>query len=215
METAIMNNAPENTSNAHHWDSIFASKGQDVSWWQAEDDLWLDVVMPLLHDKTTHIADIGSGTSLFLESLGHKGFTNLTAVDISHEALTALHNRASHVGVTINTITSDISQLLAPHPIDVWHDRAVFHFMNTPAAQLAYKNSLLRNTAVGSLAVISTFSENGPLQCSGLDVARWGANDLANFFAPEFVAINSGTRNHTTPWDSEQNFTWIQLKRVI
>ena len=214
MEAAIMNNAPDNMSTATHWDSIYAAKGQDVSWWQGEQDLWLDLVTPLLQDKESHIADIGSGTSLLLESLGHMGFTNLTAIDISQEALTRLQERAAQSDVTIKTITTDIANLNVPDPIDLWHDRAVFHFMNTPATQTAYKKSLLRNIASNGNVVIATFSDAGPLQCSGLDVSRWSATALAEFFAPEFVEIGSGTRDHTTPWGSVQNFTWIQLKRV-
>lgn len=201
------------TNQTEHWDSIFASKAQDVSWWQDGEQLWLDLVQPLIADHDAHIADIGSGTSLLLETLAQRGFLNLSAIDISHEALDRLQQRAHDAGVHIKSYISDIADLQVSELFDVWHDRAVFHFMNTLDAQQAYKASLIRNLSDDGHVVIATFSKDGPLQCSGLDVAQWNANELTDFFAPEFSIVSSGNRDHSTPWGSVQNFTWVQLKR--
>jgi hypothetical protein len=208
LEATIMSSPLE------HWNSIFEVKQHDVSWWQDTDQLWLDLIQPLISAPSDHIVDVGAGTSLLLETLAKNGQTHLTAVDISQIALDKLQKRAGDQGFTIETTQSDMSNLQLKSPADIWHDRAVFHFMTTTESQSAYKQSLLNNLAIGGRAAIATFALDGPEQCSGLDVQRWDADGLQDFFGPELEMISHGSRQHVTPWDSNQSFVWVQLRRT-
>lgn len=196
-----------------YWDSIHESKGHDVSWWQTADQLWMDVVEST---GLTHggVVDVGAGQSEFLIAMHTRGFQPLYANDISASALSELKKQAATEGVTLFAFAGDVTALELPETVELWHDRAVFHFFVEEENQLAYKAALSRNTHIGSFAIISTFSPRGPETCSGLPVQRWSADELVAFFGTSWELTNSTVREHHTPWDSAQEFTTVVLQRI-
>jgi hypothetical protein len=196
-----------------YWDKIHSEKGHDVSWWQDEESLWLDVLQQTQLTSGS-VADIGAGTSVFLKAVGRIGFSPLFANDISASALNLLRVQMGDATAPVYFFAASATDVNFPEPVDIWHDRAVFHFLTETSDQVAYKQALLRNTFAGSFAIIATFSANGPETCSGLPIQRWSIEELNSFFGPEFTPIWSDTRVHTTPWGSAQEFSIVVLQRA-
>lgn len=196
-----------------YWDGIHQSKGHDVSWWQSEDQLWLDLIDEC-GVTSGSVADIGAGTSVFLASMAKRGYGPLFANDISAAALSELKRQMQDVDVDTYFFAIDATELSLPEPVDIWHDRAVFHFLTSTEQQTSYRRSLLRNTYSGSAVIIATFSPNGPDTCSGLAVQRWTTGELADFLGNDFTVIAQHTRIHTTPWQATQEFSILIARRV-
>ena len=196
-----------------HWENIHATKLNDVSWWQDPEDLWLDL---LNHCNTTfaHGAiDVGAGSSFFIDALAERGIRPLHINDLSATALKVIQDRASRERIAVTPHVGSVLELKLENPVDLWHDRAVFHFLTTPEDQHLYKQSLLRNTTANANFILATFAPQGPTSCSGLDIVRWSSTEIANFFAPEFEVVFSEEREHTTPWGGTQLFTVAVMRR--
>lgn len=208
----MVNAWPMTNAGGEYWDNIHQGKGHDVSWWQEESALWLDLI-----DETGvtsgSVADIGAGTSVFLEAMAKRGFSPLFANDISASALSDLKTQMKDVSSNVYFFAVSATDLALPEPVDIWHDRAVFHFLTETADQSAYRDSLLRNTYSGSAVVIATFSPNGPETCSGLAVQRWSTAELEAFLGEEFRTFATHTRIHTTPWGATQEFSIVVAGR--
>ena len=200
------------TQSSSYWDHIHQAKGHDVSWWQDENALLMDLI-----DETRvtsgSVVDIGAGTSIFLAAMARRGFGPLFANDISAAALSELKTQMANVDVDTYFFPISATDLELPEQVEIWHDRAVFHFLTESGDQAAYHRALLRNTYPGSAIVIATFSPNGPDTCSGLPVRRWSAEELITFLGERFVEISRHTRVHTTPWQATQEFTIVVAKR--
>ena len=196
-----------------YWDGIHQSKGHDVSWWQSEEELWLDLIDEC-GVTSGSVADIGAGTSVFLAAMAKRGYGPLFANDISAAALSELKKQMHDVSAHTYFFAIDAIDLTLPEPVDIWHDRAVFHFLTTPEQQSAYRQSVLRNTYSGSVVIIATFSENGPDTCSGLPVQRWSTRQLADFLGTDFTVKAQHTRIHATPWQATQEFSILVARRV-
>lgn len=193
---------------ASHWESVHLTKGADVSWWQPADEVWIDLVDDLALDPTAPVVDVGSGSSMFVDALVGAGFQDVTAVDVSAAALASLGSR---VGDRAHLVVSDVLGFVSPEPVDLWHDRAVFHFLVERADQVRYANNLHASLASRGYAIIATFAPDGPETCSGLPVQRWAAADIAD--ALDLTLVRSEHRIHTTPWQSTQPFTIAVLRR--
>ena len=153
------------------------------------------------------IIDIGSGATSLLPALLTAGYHNLTALDISEAALavsqTQLGDRASQV----NWVVADVrSAPLPSDTYDLWHDRAVFHFLTDPLDRAAYVNTLRKALKPAATVIIATFAEDGPEQCSGLNVMRYRADTLSAALGDDFTLIEDVRETHHTPWDSVQQF---------
>jgi SAM-dependent methyltransferase len=200
------------TQSGSYWDDIHQEKGHDVSWWQDENALWMDLV-----DETGiargSVVDIGAGTSIFLASMARRGFGPLYANDISAAALSELRKQMIEVEADTYFFPVSVTELELPEQVEIWHDRAVFHFLTEPADQAAYHRALIKNTYPGSAVIIATFSPNGPETCSGLPVQRWSPEDLVEFLGDQFTPLAKHTRVHTTPWGATQEFTIVIAKR--
>jgi SAM-dependent methyltransferase len=158
------------------------------------------------------VVSVGAGDSLLIADLVAHGYTDLIAVDISAEALERLVERLGPLVLT--TIVADVRRLALPRPVDVWHDRAVFHFLTETDDRRDYVARATEAVRPGGHVVIATFALDGPEQCSGLPVARYDADLLAAEFAPAFELTESSTDTHTTPWGSTQSFQHAVLRRV-
>ena len=190
-----------------HWEQVHATKGQDVSWWQGEQDLWVDLITDLDPEPNDPIVDIGSGSSMLLDSLHARGFRDLTAVDVSESALDAL---AGRLGDAVTLVQCDAVDFHPSEPVRVWHDRAVFHFLTDPSDQQAYREHLHAGLRPDGFAVICTFAPDGPQTCSGLPVQRYAPEDLARTL--DLTLVREDRRIHTTPWQSQQPFTIAVLR---
>lgn len=195
-----------------HWETVHSTKPVDgVSWWQPQDELWLDLIDDLHLAPEDLILDIGSGSSLLVDALLARGHLRLGAVDVSSSALERIRERVGHrQGVVL--IASDVRTLRIEAPAALWHDRAVFHFLTDPADRQAYAQSLRSALAPGGHVIVATFAPDGPETCSGLPVQRYDAESLVSalgFRSRDLV--RSENRVHTTPWGTSQPFTVVVL----
>ena len=192
---------------SQHWVTVHSTKGTDVSWWQPADELWIDLVDALGLDPTAPVVDVGSGSSLFVDALVDAGFQDVTAVDVSSAALDSMRSR---LGDLARYVVSDVRDFRSARPVALWHDRAVFHFLVDSADQQVYAGNLRASLADDGQAIIATFAPDGPESCSGLPVARWSANELAEVLG--LTLVRQDRRIHTTPWGTTQPFTIAVLQ---
>jgi len=196
---------------AHYWDAIYRSKdSSELSWSQPVPSISLELVGA--REGRTSIIDVGAGNSRLVDHLIDDGWNNITLVDLSEAALKETCSRLGERCVGINLVTGDICSLRASRPFDVWHDRAVFHFLSG-SERVRYVEVASAAVQTGGQLVIGAFGPEGPPQCSGLPVTRYSAEGLAAIFQPQFELIRSLTEVHETPWGVAQTFTWVILER--
>ncbi len=198
---------------SEHWQEVHRSKFEDVSWWQNSEDIWLDLFLDLNLASTAEIIDVGAGASLLIDSLSGEGFANLSALDISDSAIERLRVRTGEISPPVHFYVGNVLNFEANQLFDVWHDRAVFHFLTTESEQTQYLESLLKNLRPDGLFILATFALYGPDQCSGLPVARHNLASLVSVFGGHFEVVDSGSRIHRTPWGSIQPFTIARFRR--
>lgn len=158
--------------------------------------------------------DVGGGASRLVDCLLDSGYTGVMVADISEAALALARERLGARGGDVTWLVADARHLRLPEPVDVWHDRAVFHFLTAEADRQAYLDSLLAGLRAGGHAVIATFGLGGPERCSGLPVERYDAARLSEFLGPEFELVESMVRQHVTPGGTMQEFTYVVFRRL-
>ena len=194
------------------WESAYGDKSEsERSWTQPVPVDSLAIIDSMDLDTAAAVIDIGGGASYLVDNLVSRGFTDVTLLDISENALAQSRSRN---GASVRYVAADITQWEPERPYALWHDRAVFHFLTTQEQQDDYCRVLADATTAGSHAVIATFAPDGPEMCSGLPVKRWSAEDLAARFEKDFSVESHSRSEHTTPWGSVQPFTFVQLLRV-
>ncbi len=192
-----------------HWEGVYGTKGpEQVSWFQAEARLSLDLI-------TRHapigaaIADIGGGASRLVDGLLAAGQRAVQVLDLSAAALAAARTRLGPAAATVRWVVADVlTHEFSPASLDVWHDRAVFHFLTDPADRARYVDQVQRAVKPGGLVLVATFAEDGPLKCSGLEVARYSPDALHAEFGADFRVIESHREEHHTPAGAVQRFTY-------
>ena len=195
-----------------HWDSIYESKDdEDLSWTQREPFMSLQLVGEAC--PSGRVIDVGGGRSILAERLLQRGYS-VTVLDISELALTRTRARLGITESEITWIVADISSAPGLGTFDVWHDRAVFHFLTAPTDRAAYRRSLMKAVPVGGHAVIGTFALDGPPKCSGLDVQRYDARALTAELGPHFSLLKSEPETHITPWGKPQSFQYSLFEHV-
>jgi trans-aconitate methyltransferase len=200
-------------SNKGHWEKIYQTKNHEqVSWTQAVPQNSLDLIYDFDLPKTAKIIDIGGGDSKLVDHLLEAGFVDLTVLDISAAALEKTKLRLGKQAEAIKWIVADIAEFQPEDSYDLWHDRATFHFLTGEDAVNAYVNMVAK--AVSKYLVIGTFSENGPETCSGLPVRQYTATLLQQCFQSSFEKISCRTEDHTTPFQTTQNFLFCSFKRL-
>lgn len=156
---------------------------------------------------------VGAGCSALITELVDDGYSSITAVDISAEALDQLRLALGDRATNVNLVVSDVCAFVADEPSVVWHDRATFHFLTDPAQQQTYVARASASVVTGGHLVLSGFAPDGPLQCSGLDVARHSLEELTALFGGDFELIDHATVEHVTPWGSTQQFLHTLFRR--
>ncbi len=141
------------------------------------------------------------------------GYTMITALDISSSALGRLVAALGSDASKVRTVVSDVCEFVADEPCAVWHDRATFHFLTTAEQQEAYVARASAAIEPGGHLVLAGFAPDGPVQCSGLDVARHSLDDVATIFGSDFEIVEHAEVDHVTPWDSTQRFLHVLLRK--
>ncbi|MEI6373861.1 MAG: class I SAM-dependent methyltransferase [Actinomycetes bacterium] len=197
-----------------HWQGIYQTRDtREVSWFQEEPSVSLRLIESVA-DSSASVVDIGGGASFLVDALAARGFADLTVVDLSQRALDVVGERLAARGVSAALVASDVTTWRPARTFDVWHDRAAFHFMNETNLRERYVELAADSVAIGGALIIATFAVDGPTHCSGIEVARYDAPELAAVFAPHFVAVHDEREEHVTPSGAVQLFTWVVLQRV-
>lgn len=199
---------------ADHWDQAYGHGDQTRSWFQSQAVVSLRVLDGCDVDPADSVIDVGGGASTLVDALLHRGHSDITVLDISAIALHAAQHR---LGANAERVSWLVANLLSWQPErtwQVWHDRAVFHFLTVDAERKRYLDALDAATNTGAVCVFATFAPAGPQQCSGLPVARYDADALASILGSHWLPIIHTTEEHTTPSGAIQPFTWAAFRRV-
>jgi SAM-dependent methyltransferase len=193
-----------------HWDRIYTLKAQNqVSWYRPHLEASLALIEQAGAGPSTSIIDVGAGESTLVDDLLARGFVNLTVLDISQAAIAATRQRLSDVAKHVHWLVADITRAELPtSTYDVWHDRAVFHFLTAAADRRAYVRQVVRSVKRGGHVIISAFGPKGPTRCSGLEVVRYDAESLHAEFGSNFRLISSSRQMHETPFGTTQQFLY-------
>lgn len=199
-----------------HWEKVYSSKPSDaVSWFQPHAALSLDLIKATGAAQDAAIIDVGGGASTLVDDLAAAGYGDLTVLDLSAAALSAARLRLGTRESQIHWLEADITQIELPkNRYDVWHDRAVFHFLTTQKARDAYVRNVYHAVKPGGHVIIATFAEDGPEQCSGLPVVRYRADDLHDEFGDAFTLLKHQKEAHQTPFGTVQQFVYCYCRRV-
>lgn len=197
-----------------HWENVFATKNpNEVSWTQKYPKTSMAYLEELNLSKTANIIDVGGGDSNLVDALLAKGYENIWVLDISEFALEKAKKRLGDKANLVNWIVSDITEFKPEVKFDFWHDRAVFHFLKEEESINKYVTIVSNAMRKDGSFLLGTFSENGPLKCSGLEIQQYSENTMKQTFNSNFNAIKCFTENHTTPFDTIQNFQFCGFKR--
>ena len=199
----------------NHWESIYQTKAlNEVSWYQPLPQTSLDFVAKFNLPLDAKIIDVGGGDSFFVDHLVRLGYENITVLDISERAIMRAKERLGKESERVKWIVADITEFVPEETYDFWHDRAVFHFLRANEDQQAYLKVI--DTAVESKGVlmVGTFSENGPLKCSGIEIQQYSEFSLEQRFSDKFQKVECFTIDHPTPFDTVQNFVFCSFRKV-
>jgi|SRR5690554_442896 len=199
-------------SQKNHWETVYETKApSEVSWTQNLPKTSLDFITSFNLPKNASIIDVGGGDSKLVDFLLDAGFTNISVLDISSKALERAKLRLGEKAELVDWIVSDISDFKPQNKFDLWHDRAAFHFLTSPEQKEKYLKTIENH--VNQYLVLGTFSENGPKKCSGLDIQQYSEESLSQFLENDFEKIKCFTEDHTTPFNTTQNFLFCSFKR--
>lgn len=201
----------------HHWEQVYAGTAQDtLSWFQLHAEQSLRLVEDTGLARSARMIDIGGGTSRLVDDLLAKGYSALTVLDLSGTALAAAQARLGAQARAVQWIEGDITQVSLPHQAyDLWHDRAVFHFLTTPQQRQAYVQAVLHAVKPGGHVIVATFAEDGPTQCSGLPVVRYTPDGLHAEFGAPFTLLHHEEEAHQTPRGGVQHFIYCHCRKHL
>lgn len=193
-----------------HWERIYTEKAPDqVSWYRPHLETSLALIEHAAVGPSASIIDVGAGESTLVDDLLARGHSNLTILDISKEAIEATKKRLGKAAERVRWLAADITQAdFEGCAYDIWHDRAVFHFLTSEADRRAYVRQVIRTVKRGGHVIISAFGPEGPTRCSGLEVVRYDANSLHREFGAAFQLISSSQHLHETPFGTTQQFQY-------
>lgn len=203
----------ESNGGSDHWARVYSSKAVDaVSWYQAEPGLSLEMIV---HSAAppARVIDVGGGTSYLVDRLLEKGYRP-AVLDIAAEPLDVVKSRLGSAAKHADWLVADVTMFNPSKTWDVWHDRAVFHFLTDGQGRDRYRESMLRSTEVGSSVIVATFGPDGPDRCSGLPTVRYTPEELRRELGPEFELVETVKENHQTPGGSTQSFIYCRFRRV-
>lgn len=202
----------------NHWDTVYSTKSSDgVSWFQAKPEKSLQIIhqfMPI--SREPNIIDVGGGASTLVDFLLADGYKSLSILDIAESALKTTQQRLGLSSKQISWIVADITKTeLSADRYDLWHDRAVFHFLTAPEDRLKYVQLVERSLKSGGILVMSTFAPDGPEKCSNLQANRYNCDDLLAILGNNFKFIHSDKEFHQTPFQTHQSFSYCVFEKLL
>jgi 2-polyprenyl-3-methyl-5-hydroxy-6-metoxy-1,4-benzoquinol methylase len=197
-----------------HWENVYATRTpESVSWYRAHLETSLALIERAIVARSASIIDIGGGESTLVDDLLLRGYKNLTVLDVSQTAIDVTKKRLGSTAEQVRWLVADIAAVdLKSHAYDLWHDRAVFHFLTTPERRVAYVRQVTRAVKPGGHVIVSTFGPEGPQECSGLEVMRYDAESLHGEFGGHFRLIESSKELHQTPFGTTQQFLYCYCR---
>jgi 2-polyprenyl-3-methyl-5-hydroxy-6-metoxy-1,4-benzoquinol methylase len=197
-----------------HWERIYKKLSpSEVGWYQAYPEKSLKLINNTCEGTDCRIIDVGGGTSNLSEHLLEQGFTKLTVLDISGNSINKAKSQLGDKSSRITWIAADITKYSFKEQYDVWHDRAVFHFLADAEERKGYINSLNQALKLNGHLIMATFGLDAPPKCSGLPVVRYSPETLQNELGDNFNLVNSYSENHVTPSEVSQNFIYCRFIR--
>lgn len=197
-----------------HWDQLYAGKTpQEVSWYQQTPGLSLQLIEGMHLSGEARIIDVGGGSSTLVDGLLAAGYQNLAVLDISRQALDYARTRLADKAASVDWYEADVTEFVAPHPFDVWHDRAVFHFLTAGADRRSYVESLVQSLVPGGQLVIAAFAIGGPTRCSGLEIVQYDRNKLMRELGEPFRFLEQLQEDHVTPAGKLQSFNYFRFQK--
>ncbi|GJM63933.1 class I SAM-dependent methyltransferase [Persicobacter diffluens] len=190
-----------------HWEKVYADKPlPQMSWFQETPHLSLRLIEKYVTDKEAHILDIGGGDSFLVDHLLKMGYTNISVLDISSNAIERAKKRLAGQAAQVNWIVSDVLDLGEIPAVDFWHDRATFHFLGKASQKMKYMALAESLIKVGGYFSLGTFSDKGPEKCSGIPVSRYTEQEMETLVPGNFMVKGFQRTDHPTPFDTFQNF---------
>lgn len=197
-----------------HWEDVYQRKdAREVSWFQPVPVRSLEWIESVAANRGTSVLDVGAGASRLVDHLLERGFRSVGVLDLAESALAQVRQRLGERGEMVEWFVGDLLDFTPPHPFDVWHDRAVLHFLHEPEQQQRYAEVLRRTLRPGGHALIATFAVGGPSRCSGLDIVQYDCNSLSALLGPGFTCVREEQESHPTPGGSEQLFQYCLFRR--
>lgn len=198
-----------------HWETVYKTNADlDVGWYQEHPDTSVKLVEKYSTKLDEAIIDVGGGNSHLSRILSEKGYTNLTVLDLSSQALKRSKTRIGCEANQLKWIESDILDFEASHQYQVWHDRAVFHFLLAEDDTKKYAYVASKSIPKGGFLILGAFSLTGPKMCSGLPITQYCEEDFCKVFEKSFKLVECFENVHITPSGNAQNFIWVVFKKV-
>ncbi len=201
--------------NKSHWEGIYAiKKPAEVSWYQTDPAISLELIASTGVGYADKIIDVGGGASVLADKLLNQGFQNLAVLDISAKALDYAKERLGSRATAVKWMVADVTEFKSSEKYNLWHDRAVFHFLTDKSDRKKYIQNMDKALNPSGHVIIATFSINGPLKCSGLDVERYSPEKMKVELGRTFEFIKSVDEGHMTPAGKEQKFTYFYFRKI-
>jgi len=199
----------------NHWEKVYQSKKPgEVSWFQADPAVSLELIALTGVNHSQRIIDVGGGASVLVDKLFEKGFEDLTVLDISSAALNYAKERLGSHSENIAWIEADATEFKSTRKYDLWHDRAVFHFLTDLKDRKKYIKVMKESINFGGHVIIAAFSLDGPPKCSGLNVERYNPEKMKSELGDSFEFVKRVDEIHVTPWSTEQKFTYYYFRKI-
>lgn len=197
-----------------HWEKIYKEKTPDaVSWYRPHLETSLDLIEKLAPERSDAIIDVGGGEATLVDDLVAHGYQDITVLDISQTAIDANRKRLATLSNRVKWLVGDITRTeLKPAAYDIWHDRAVFHFLTASPDRGAYVRQVAHSVKQGGHVIVSTFGPDGPTKCSGLNVVRYDSKSLHSEFGVHFRLLGSSKELHQTPFGTTQQFLYCYCR---
>lgn len=201
--------------NREHWEQVYQNKpATTVSWFQPHAERSLALIESVAAAKACRIIDVGGGASTLVDDLLGAGYRDVSVLDLSASALAVARARLGTAERGVRWLVGDICQVALPERFfDVWHDRAVFHFLTEGADRAAYVRQVMRAVKPGGHVIMATFGPDGPLQCSGLPVVRYSPEGLHEEFGSGFQLLEHQQESHITPLGNVQKFVYCMCRK--
>lgn len=193
-----------------HWERVYQTKSPNqVSWYRRHLDVSLDLITKTVSNRDARIVDVGGGEATLVDDLLATGYRHVAVLDLSETALEVTKERLGELAASVSCLQGDVTTYpFEANVYDLWHDRAVFHFLTEPSQRQAYVRQVARAVKAGGHVIVATFGPEGPKECSGLEIVRYDVDSLHQQFGPGFHLVDHQVEEHVTPAGARQQFVY-------